>query len=63
MCVCERGGESHKQTNKQKYIQEGIFFLAEAPEPSALGGSLRGCMVLGAQQLLMETTHSGTSVL
>lgn len=37
VCVCVRGGESHKQTNKQKYIQEGIFFPAEVPVPSCFG--------------------------
>lgn len=34
VCLCAWG--SITQTNKQNYIQEGIFFLAEALLPSAL---------------------------
>lgn len=63
VCVCVCVDQSCKQTSKQNYIQEGIFFLAEAPLPSVLRGSFLDCTVLGVWQLLLTTTHSGTSVL
>lgn len=37
VCLCAWGLIT--QTNKQNCIQEGNFFLAEAPLPSALQGS------------------------
>lgn len=60
VCVCLRGDQSHKQTNKQNYIQKGLFFMAKVPLSLVLQGILLDCTALGVRQLLMKTIHSCT---